>query len=93
MKYILVKWKHHDPRDPVLIYSEIDGEQWEHRKVEVFSDGRLGFADQNHEVSGSRLAIEPWPDLAKLGAEPEFYISEITAAEFEAIWQKATRQQ
>ena len=88
MKYIFVKWKHDDPRDPVSIYSEIDAEQWEHRKVEVFRCGQRGFADQNEEVGGSRLGLEPWPDLDKLGAEAEFEISEITKTEFEEVWSK-----
>ena len=89
MKYILVNWKHSDPRDPVQVYSEIDAEQWEHRKVELFSDGHLGLADGRNEIGGSRLGLEPWPDLEKLGAEPEFEIAEITKTEFETVWKRA----
>lgn len=87
MKYILVKWLHDSPDDPISIYSEIDADQWEHRKVEVFANGRRGFADADEEVGGSRLGLEPWPDLEKLGAEPEFEITEIAGHEFEALWQ------
>jgi hypothetical protein len=86
MKYIKVKWFHEDLDDPVEIYSEIDDEQCEHRKIEIFRDGHKGFADKTEEVSGSRLGIEPWPDLKRLGAEPEFDIVEIAPHEFETAW-------
>jgi hypothetical protein len=86
VRYIQVKWKHDNSQDPILIYSEIDDEQWEHRKVEVFQNGRRGFADETEEAGGSRLGLEPWPDLMRLGTEPEFEIAEISAEEFEQIW-------
>ncbi len=44
MKYIKVKWLHSHPDEPVLLYSELDKDRWETRKVEVFADGRIGFA-------------------------------------------------
>jgi hypothetical protein len=89
MKYIKVKWEHNVPDDPVIIYSEIDDQQWEHRKVEMFSDGKIGYADEEHESGGSLLGLEPWPDLEQLGSEEEFEITEITRSEFESIWSKA----
>jgi hypothetical protein len=89
MKYIMVKWKHNGPDDPVVIYSEIDADQWEHRKVEIFSDGRIGYADDEREFGGSMLGLEPWPDLTQLGSEAEFQITEIAKSEFESTWSKA----
>lgn len=88
MRYIQVKWKHNDSNDPVLIFSELDDKQWEHRKVEVFQDGRQGFADNGEHSGDSKLGLEPWPDLAQLGAEPEFEIKNISAEEFEEVWAK-----
>jgi hypothetical protein len=90
MRYILVRWNHTNADDPVVIYAEIDPEQWERRKVEEFSDGRLGYADEDREYGGSRLGLEPWPDLKRLGSEPEFEIHEISKPEFESIWSRAT---
>jgi hypothetical protein len=86
VKYIRVEWKHDDPRDPIVIYSEIDEAQCEHRKIEVFRDGRQGHADRIEAVGGTTLGLEPWPDLAKLGAEPEFEVADIGAGEFERLW-------
>lgn len=86
MKYIKVEWEHDDDEDPILIFSEIDDALWEHRKVEVFRDGRQGFADKSEERGGSMLGQKQWPDLNVLGAEPEFNITELDAQEFERIW-------
>jgi len=48
MTYIRVRWIHTFPDEPVLLFSEIDGQRWEARKVDFFSDGRLGYADRFH---------------------------------------------
>jgi hypothetical protein len=34
MKYLKVVWVHDLPGEPVLLYSEVDDEGWEIRKVE-----------------------------------------------------------
>lgn len=86
MRYIRVNWEHDVGDDPVLIFSEIDESLWEHRKIEVFRDGHLGYADKTEEAGGSMLGIEPWPDLEKLGQEPEFTIEDISKQEFEDRW-------
>jgi hypothetical protein len=90
MKYIEVRWKHQSPDDPVMIYSELDADSWELRKVELYADGRKGFADSSREVGGSMLGLEPLPELAEIAAQPEFEPSEITPSEFEAVWTQAT---
>ena len=89
MRYILVKWENESVGDPDLIYIEINSYFWEQRKVEIFRDGRIGYADENEEVGSSMLAIEPWDDLDKIAHEPEFEIKEISREEFEIVWQRA----
>ncbi len=86
MRYIKVDWQHDVAGDPVTIFSELDEQLWEHRKIEVFRDGRLGYADKDEEVGGSILGIEPWPDLDRLGQEPEFVIEDISKEQFEDRW-------
>jgi hypothetical protein len=53
---------------------------------EVWADGRLGFADGEHEVGGTRLGVAPVPALAEIAAGPEFEPCEVTQAEFEERW-------
>ena len=44
MIYLKVKWNHSFSDEPVLLYSELDRERWEVRKVEVFPGGRMAYA-------------------------------------------------
>jgi len=83
--YIAVEWVHDDPREPVTLYSELDDARWETRKVEVWADGSVGWADGAHEVN-ARLGEVPVPPLADIDAMEEFRPRQITAAEFELVW-------
>jgi hypothetical protein len=86
MNYICVKW-HHDIRsEPVLLYSELDESRWEHRKIEVYADGRHDFCSAVEIDSASKLSKEPLPTLAEIGADPQFSPREISKEEFERVW-------
>ncbi|MDN7682998.1 DUF6881 domain-containing protein [Burkholderia cenocepacia] len=89
MMYIRVKWIHTIPSEPVWIYSELDSSRWELRKVEVYADGTMGFADRAKSVGGSSLSIEPLPPLAEIKVDPQFEPVEIAKEEFEAVWDVA----
>ena len=86
MNYIQVKWKHSFSVEPVLIYSELDEERWEIRKVEVFPDGHRGCASAAGSFDGTRLGTEPVPPLTEIAADPQFEPSEISREEFERVW-------
>ncbi|MBY0262727.1 MAG: hypothetical protein K2Q20_10310 [Phycisphaerales bacterium] len=76
-----------------MIYSELDHDLWERRKVEVFADGRKGYADRSVASGGSMLGVEPWDreDLERMLREPNEEIScdWIDMETFEREW--ATR--
>lgn len=91
MKYIRVRWKHDQPSAPALIYSELDADQWEQRKVEVFSDSHMSYADKSRETGDTMLSLEPLPELAKVAADPQFEVSEISKEDFEVLWAGATK--
>lgn len=92
MKYLCVKWIHDLPSEPVFIYSEIDSSQWERRKVEIYADGRMGFADASCSFGGSRLSKEPLPSMMEIARDPQFIPVEIGRAEFEKVWSAALLQ-
>ena len=75
-----------------MLYSEIDEEGWERRKVDEYADGRLDFADDVHEMGSTRLGDQVVPAVLAIDADPEFSAVEIPAADFEAVWWKATTQ-
>ncbi|MEU7306276.1 hypothetical protein AB0950_38835 [Streptomyces sp. NPDC007189] len=88
--FLKVVWHHSHPDEPVLLYSELDSERYEVRKVEVYRDGRRGFADQSRSVGGSMLGEIPAPTVPEFADEPEdFEASEISEAEFESQWSAA----
>mgnify|MGYP001553208235 CR=1 FL=1 len=88
MKYLRVRWLHSDAEFPVVLYSEIDDARWETRKVEIYEDGRAGWADAHHEIGGSRLGQAECPSIEEINSDKEFDGAEISAEEFEEAWAK-----
>jgi hypothetical protein len=86
MDYLKVKWNHDFSEEPVWLYSELDPDRWETRKVEVFADGTIGFASANESRGSTRLGLEPVPPLIEIAAAKEFEPQEITQEEFEKAW-------
>ena len=86
MEYICVKWHHSSPDKPVLLYSELDGDRWEVRKVEVYADGHVGFAGPGVEHGSTWLGEKPVPPLDDIAADPQFEPRQISRDEFERIW-------
>ena len=91
MRYLRVEWVHSDPDDPVTLYSEVDEEGREVRKVEIFADGRAGFASQSEKAGGTELGDQPVPPLAEIAAAGPFRPALITREEFESVWANRTR--
>jgi hypothetical protein len=89
MTYLKVKWNHAFPDDPIWLYSELDESRWEVRKVEIFADGRMGYADKSGDAEGTGLGEEPIPELEDIAADPQFEPSAISAVEFENVWRAA----
>lgn len=89
MNYIRVRWLHNSPASPVLLYSELNPELWELRKVEVYKDGRADFADREEQSGSTKISIEPLPTLEEIASDPEFEPVAISAEEFESVWKQA----
>jgi hypothetical protein len=89
MTHIRCKWIHSLADEPITLYSELDDLRWELRKVEVFRDGKMGYADDGKSFGGAALSLEPLPPLAEIAIDPQFEPVEITRLEFESIWNKA----
>jgi hypothetical protein len=89
MSFMLVKWIHDFPDEPVLLYSEIDEERCEVRKVDMFRDGTASYADRNRHTGSTRLGDDPVPSLAEIARQKEFQPQEISAKEFEDVWRWA----
>jgi hypothetical protein len=88
MQYIKVKWVHSHPDEPEWLYSELDDERWERRKVEVYADTTCSFANSDQATGTSKLSVEPIPTLEEIASDPQFIPQEITSQEFEDVWAK-----
>jgi hypothetical protein len=89
MRYVRVAWRHAFPSDPIVIYSELDDDRWEARKVEVFPDGSLGYASAEGSSCSTELSSEQHPPLQEIARDRQFEPAEITKQEFEEIWLRA----
>jgi hypothetical protein len=89
MSYMKVEWIHSHACEPVLLYSELDEERWEKRKVEIFANGHCGYASSTESAGSTRLGEIPVPCLPEIATDPQFKPTEITQQEFEEIWTAA----
>ncbi|TCP53394.1 hypothetical protein EV586_106143 [Tumebacillus sp. BK434] len=90
MEYLKCEWIHDDADEPILIYSEMDDERYEVRKIEFYRDGRYGYAYEDVEVGGVGVGLGevPVPTIEEI-AEDEFghFVPMlISKDEFEEVW-------
>jgi hypothetical protein len=90
MLYVKVSWAHKLPDDPVVYFSELGEDRYETRKVQVYRDGRMEWADARHETGTVGLSEIAFPPLGEIAAQAEFFPSVIDAGEFEVVWRQAT---
>lgn len=96
MEYIKTIWEHSHIDEPVLIYSELNSERWETRKVEIYKDGTFGYADKYKEYNGSGLGLIPFESVEEInkknnienGFEDKFFVERIEEELFLKIWNK-----
>jgi hypothetical protein len=77
------------PDDPVTVYTELDEERWEVRRVDLFSGGRATYADAKGSTGNTALADTPVGSLAELSTDARFELVEIGRDEFEEAWDRA----
>jgi len=87
MKYFRLKWNHNNPDEPVWIFSELNSDGKEVRKIECFHNGFCDVATATESSGTAAVATLPLPDLKALARrDPEFEPKEISREEFEEVW-------
>ena len=81
-----MKWLHSNLEDPVRMVSELGPGRFETRELEFIPNGRVGFAAKAGSSHGTRLGERPVPPLAEINVQAEFSGTEITASDFETLW-------
>jgi len=87
-KYIKVTWRHNFESEPVMLYSELDENRNELRKVEVYRNGHHDFSDGSRSTGNTRLSKEPIPLILDINQDGQFEASPIQQEEFDAVWKK-----
>ncbi|MGR6914329.1 DUF6881 domain-containing protein [[Actinomadura] parvosata] len=87
--YLRVEWHHDFPEEPVALYSEIDDDGYETRKVQLFRDGRLEWADATTETAMTGLSEVPVDSVEEIATQDEFSVAIITKEEYERLWRQA----
>jgi hypothetical protein len=59
--------------------------------VDVFPDGRLGYADAEGEHGETGLGVVAVPELDEIAEQREFLPAEISREEFESVWARRER--
>jgi hypothetical protein len=91
LSYLRVRWHHSSPDEPVELWSELDAGREEVRKVEIWRDGRVGYASFDEQAGGTRLGEVAVPSLDEIAADPQFEPEAISQAEFEECWRANVR--
>lgn len=87
LKYILLKWLHNLEDEPYLIYSEINDQRYEVRKIEVYKDGTIHKCDEQIADPQIKLGDVEFPEnLDEINQYKQFYAKYISQEEFESIW-------
>lgn len=71
MRYISVRWLHESAEEPIHLYSGLDDDSYDTRKVEIFRGGRVGLAGPDIRRGRSALGEEAVPGLEEI-ASSEF---------------------
>jgi hypothetical protein len=86
MEYLKISWLHRFEDEPVFLYSEIDGQRFENRKIEIYPDGSFGIANSNFHFGGTALSDTVMPGIEDISEDKLFIPELISQAEFELIW-------
>ena len=89
ISYLVIEWRHDNAEDPTTLYSELDPERREVRKVEVYADGRLDLADASRSTGTTWLGEGVTPSVDEINSLGPFDAKVIAKDEFERVWARA----
>ncbi|MBN1035649.1 hypothetical protein DWC20_08835 [Clostridium botulinum] len=87
MEYVKYIWIHNFEDEPILIYSELDNERNETRKVEFYKNGKTGCATDRMKHH-TFLGLESMPSIEQINEFEEFFAIPISNEEFEIVWKE-----
>ena len=86
MEYQYAKWIHNSEEYPVHFYSEMNQSRMEVRKIEIWRNGKVGWADSENNFNETFLGSVPIPSLEEINEQIEFDGKQISQIDFEEQW-------
>ncbi|MEC5144047.1 hypothetical protein [Chitinophaga sp. 212800010-3] len=86
MEYLKVSWLHPFEDEPVCLYTEINPQRFEKRKIEIYPDGSFGIASSHFRFGGTALLDVLMPDMEDIINDSQLVPEFISQAEFELVW-------
>lgn len=90
MRYMSVELVILEDDLPKMVYSEIDDSGTELRKIELYENGKVGYAFDETEVGNTFLADQVIPSVEEINKDSDFFATLITKEYFEKLWLKYT---
>jgi hypothetical protein len=91
MKYVHIQWNHELPDAPTDVYSELDADRMEVRKIEMFNNQSIGFAEAGRSTENTSLRPTPLPYVSVLNQDPKAMARDLDWHEFDDLWEKLVR--
>lgn len=88
-RYQRVEWRQEASGYPVVLYSEINDDGIETRKVDEYADGHLDYAGPSGSTGSTLLSEKAMPSLDEINAQAEFRGEPMAEDEFERVWERA----
>jgi hypothetical protein len=85
------RWVTAPEDEAVEWYDELDALRWSIRCVRKFRDGSLKAYSYASPDWRNEMPEVPIPPLKKINGSSDFLAKEISRAEFEVVWEEATR--
>ncbi|MBQ9873354.1 MAG: hypothetical protein IJM30_02730 [Thermoguttaceae bacterium] len=82
-------WFHDNPNDPMLMYSELDEERWETRRLEIYPTGKVARLQGDDDMLAD-VPLSDVDDLNELNDCSEFWNEAISKEYFELLWETKT---
>lgn len=73
---------------PILIFSEIDDDRNETRKIEIYKDKSIGYAYEDVEYGPTGLSELPLLEIDEINEDDGLEAEEISSELFERAWTK-----
>ena len=86
-RFIRVRRLEPRPEAPAEIWIVLDRHRSEESRVEIWPDGRIGFASDELEVGGTKLRRGPFPRPEAFAGHPDLQVEAVSTREFHRFWE------